>query len=115
MNRGVKTFLLVGLTCVGLVVAAPVSQARSKRPTPPAPRSNGLRYYGGPVVHSVNVVLVFWGAGARSAYTDPSSGDPAFFTYLAGQSGATSDIGGGLAHKIGTHRHKPPKRVRYRG
>jgi hypothetical protein len=63
----------------------------------------------------MNVVLVPWGGGVRSTYTDPSSGDPAFFTYLAGQSGATSDIGGVLAQYMDTSGHNSQNRVGYTG
>jgi hypothetical protein len=63
----------------------------------------------------MNVVLVPWGAGVRSTYTDPGSGDPAFFTYLAGQSGATSDIGGVLAQYMDTSGHNSQNRVSYAG
>ena len=49
MNRGAK-LLILGLTLLGLVSAAPAAQA------------SNLRYYGGPVAHSMNVVLVPWGS-----------------------------------------------------
>jgi hypothetical protein len=64
--------------------------------------NNTLHYYGGPVSHSMNVVLVEWGSTVRSTYTDATTGDPAFFTYLAGQSGSTTDIGGVLAQYMDT-------------
>src|SRR5437588_10662859 len=64
-----------------------------------------LTYYGGHVAHSMNVVLVNWGSSVRSTYTDPTSGAPACFGYLASQSGATSDIGAGLAHCMDTAGH----------
>ena len=97
MNRGAK-FLVLGLAMVTLIAAAPAAQAAN------------LHYYGGPVAHSMNVVLVPWGNSARSSYTDSGSGDPAFFTYLAGQSGATSDIGGVLAQYMDTTGHNSQNR-----
>src|SRR5437764_15462150 len=100
MNRGAK-LLILGLTLLGLVSAAPAAQA------------SNLRYYGGPVAHSMNVVLVPWGSSARSTYTDPRSGDPAFLGYLAGQRGATSDDGGGLAQYLDTAGHNSHNRLRY--
>ena len=102
MNRGPK-LLLLGLTLVGLLSAAPGAQA------------SNLRYFGGPVAHSMNVVLVPWGAGVRGTYTDPNAGDPAFFGYLAGQSGATSDIGGVLAQYMDTTGHNSQNRFSYGG
>jgi PKD repeat protein len=59
--------------------------------------ASSLLYFGGPVVHSANVVLVQWGSHVRSTYSDPTSGDPGFFRYLASQNGSTSDIGAVLA------------------
>src|SRR5690349_15657029 len=102
MNRGAK-LLLLGLMLVGLLSAAPAASAAN------------LHYYGGPVAHSMNVVLVPWGSSVRSTYTDPGSGDPAFFTYLAGQSGATSDIGGVLAQYMDTTGHNSQNRFGYAG
>src|SRR5437764_1472368 len=102
MNRGAK-FLVLGLAMVTLIAAAPAAQAAN------------LHYYGGPVAHSMNVVLVPWGNSARSSYTDSGSGDPAFFTYLAGQSGATSDIGGVLAQYMDTTGHNSQNRLSYAG
>src|SRR5205085_721006 len=64
--------------------------------------NNTLHYYGGPVAHSMNVVLVEWGSSVRSTYTDSNTGDPAFFSYLASQSGSTMDIGGVLAQYMDT-------------
>ncbi len=92
MKRG-ASFLTVGLIWVGLLGAAQPATASS---------SSDLTYYGGPVAHSMNVILVEWGSTVRSTYTDPSTGDPAFFSYLASQSGSTSDIGGVLAQYMDT-------------
>jgi hypothetical protein len=95
--------LLLSLTWLGLLVAAPAASAVS------------LRYFGGPVAHSMNVRLVEWGPGVRSAYTDPNTGDPAFFSYLAGQSGTTTDIGGVLAQYMDTARANSQNRLSYGG
>ncbi len=83
--------LLVGLICLGVLTAAPAALA-----------SVNLRYWGGPVANSMNVQLVEWGSSVNSEYTDPNSGDPAFFSYLASQSGTTTDIGGVLAQYMDT-------------
>lgn len=64
--------------------------------------ASSLLYYGGPVVHSPNVVLVQWGPQVRSTYTNSTSGDPGFFEYLASQNGSTADIGGVLAQYMDT-------------
>lgn len=77
--------------------------------------SGPLTYYGGPVAHSMNVVLAIWGTSVRSTYTDPASGDPAFFSYLAGQSGSPSDIGGVLAQYMDSSGHNSQNRLSYAG
>jgi PKD domain len=80
-----------------------------------ASASSNLTYYGGPVAHSMNVVLVDWGSGVRSSYTDTASGDPAFFSYLASQSGTTSDLGGVLAQYMDTSGQNSANRISYSG
>lgn len=74
-----------------------------------------LTYYGGPVAHSMNVVLVYWGSQVRSTYTNVSTGDPAFFGYLASQSGSASDIGGVLAQYLDTTSTNSANKVSYGG
>src|SRR5437764_5510019 len=74
-----------------------------------------LLYYGGPVVHSANVVLVKWGADVRASYASATSGDPAFFRYLADQSGSTSDIGGVLAQYMDSTSHNSQNRLSFAG
>ncbi len=95
--------LLLSLTWLALLVAAPAASAVS------------LRYWGGPVAHSMNVHLVEWGSGVRSTYTDPNAGDPAFFRYLASQSGTTTDIGGVLAQYMDTTEANSQNKVSYLG
>ena len=74
-----------------------------------------LTYYGGPVSHSMNVILVKWGSLVRSTYTDPTSGDPGFFSYLASQSGSPADIGGVLAQYMDTTGHNSQNAFTYGG
>lgn len=95
--------LLLSLTWLGLLGAAPAASAVS------------LRYFGGPVVHSTNVHLVEWGSGVRSTYTDTNTGDPAFFSYLASQSGTTTDIGGVLAQYMDTTGANSQNKLSYGG
>lgn len=80
----------------------------------PAWASN-LLYYGGPVVHSANIVFVEWGAQDRASYTNVTSGDPAFFRYLASQSGSTADIGGVLAQYMDSTSHNSQNRLSFTG
>ena len=80
----------------------------------PASASN-LLYYGGPVVHSANVVLVKWGSGVRTSYSNATSGDPGFFAYLASQSGSTSDIGGVLAQYMDATGHNSQNSFNFAG
>lgn len=89
MNRGIRFVLplVVWLIVLGTAQAASASV---------------LQYYGGPVAHSMRVVLVEWGPDVRSTYSNASTGDPAFFSYLASQSGSTTDIGGVLAQYMDT-------------
>lgn len=54
-------------------------------------------YFGGPVLHREQVVLVEWGRLVDSRFTNTAAGDPAFFQYLQSQAGATSDLLGVLA------------------
>lgn len=100
-----KKLLLIGLTWLGLLSAAPAASAARV----------SLRYWGGPVAHSMNVYLVQWGAGVRSTYTDTTSGDPAFFNYLASQSGTTTDLGGVLAQYMDTSGANSQNRFSYGG
>lgn len=82
----------------------------------PAPATaSKLLYYGGPVVHSANVVLVKWGPRVRTSYTNATTGDPAFFRYLAGQSGSTSDMGGVLAQYMDSTGHNSQNRLSFTG
>jgi PKD repeat protein len=74
-----------------------------------------LLYYGGPVVHSANVVLVKWGGNVRASYASATSGDPALFRYLADQSGSTSDIGGVLAQYMDSTGHNSENRFSFTG
>jgi PKD repeat protein len=84
-------------------------------PLTAAASATSLLYYGGPVVHSPNVVLVQWGSHVRSTYTDPSGGDPAFFRYLVSQNGSTSDIGGVLAQYMDTTGHNSSNQFGFSG
>lgn len=59
--------------------------------------TGALDYWGGPVIHGSHVVLVEWGADVDTTFTDDTTGDPAFFRYLASQAGTTSDTGAVLA------------------
>lgn len=77
--------------------------------------ASNLVYYGGPVVHSANIVLVHWGADVRSTYTNPTSGDPGFFRYLVSQNGSTSDIGGVLAQYMDTTGQNSSNHFSYAG
>ncbi|HEY1522496.1 MAG TPA: PKD domain-containing protein [Solirubrobacteraceae bacterium] len=77
--------------------------------------ASNLLYYGGPVVHSANVVLVQWGSHVRSTYSDSTSGDPGFFRYLVSQNGSTSDIGGVLAQYMDTTGHNSSNQFGYSG
>ena len=77
--------------------------------------ASNLLYYGGPVVHSANIVLVQWGSQVRSTYTDPTSGDPGFFRYLVSQNGSTSDIGGVLAQYMDTSGQNSSNHFGYTG
>src|SRR5438105_2695145 len=74
-----------------------------------------LLYYGGPVVHSANLVLVKWGADVRASYANSTSGDPGFLSYLASQSGSTSDIGGVLAQYMDSSSQNSQNRVAFAG
>ena len=91
MNWGLR-FTLAALSWLLMLAGAQSALAAN----------NTLHYYGGPVAHSMNVVLVEWGSSVRSTYTDSNTGDPAFFSYLASQSGSTMDIGGVLAQYMDT-------------
>lgn len=105
MRRG--AFLLVaGLVWLGLAGAGEASAASS---------GSDLTYYGGPVAHSMQVILVEWGSTVRTSYTNSSSGDPAFFSYLASQDGSTSDIGGVLAQYMDTSDVNSQNKVSYGG
>jgi hypothetical protein len=77
--------------------------------------ASNLLYYGGPVVHSANVILVQWGSHDRASYINPTTGDPGFFRYLASQSGSTSDIGGVLAQYMDTTGHNSQNAFSYGG
>jgi PKD repeat protein len=93
----------LGVTWLGLLFGA-------------APASAGnLLYYGGPVVHSPNLVLVQWGPHVRSTYASSSTGDPAFFRYLVTQDGSTSDIGGVLAQYMDTTGSNSQNRFSFAG
>jgi hypothetical protein len=93
----------VGVTWLGLLAA-----------TAPASASN-LLYYGGPVVHSANLVLVQWGPHVRGTYASSTAGDPAFLSYLASQDGTTSDIGGVLAQYMDSSGANSQNRFGYGG
>jgi PKD repeat protein len=54
-------------------------------------------YFGGPVLHHEQVVLVEWGADVEPTFTNTTTGDPAFFDYLQSQTGATTDLPAVLA------------------
>ena len=77
--------------------------------------ASNLLYYGGPVAHSANVVLVQWGAHVRSSYAASTTGDPGFFRYLAAHDGSTSDIGGVLAQYMDTTGHNSQNSFRFAG
>jgi hypothetical protein len=62
-----------------------------------ADTGNPVLYYGGPVEHSVDTVLVDWGAAVNPLFTNATTGDPGLLTYFASQSGNTDDSGGVLA------------------
>jgi PKD repeat protein len=96
VRTGLLSFVLAGTALLGSAGAASAT-------TP-------LLYFGGPVVHSANVVLVQWGPDVRSTYANPSTGDPAFIGYLSKQSGTTTDIGGVLAQYMDTTRHNSHNR-----
>jgi hypothetical protein len=91
----------------GLSVLAGAGSARAA--------SDSLTYYGGPVAHSMNAVLVSWGPDVRSAYTDPTSGDPGLLRYLASASGSPSDIGGVLAQYMDATGSNSANRFSYTG
>jgi PKD repeat protein len=75
----------------------------------------GLTYFGGPVVHAINVYLVEWGSFVNPTYTDATNGDPGFFEYLSSQSGSTTGIGGVLAQYMDTTDTNSKNRVGYGG
>ncbi len=77
--------------------------------------ASNLLYYGGPVVHSANVVLVQWGPDVRSTYSNSTTGDPGFFRYLVSQNGTTSDIGGVLAQYMDTTGENSSNQFGYAG
>jgi PKD repeat protein len=93
LRRGFGRRLAPLVLLIGGFVLGPLAAGAS---------ASNLLYYGGPVVHSANVVLVQWGAHVRSTYSDPTAGDPGFFRYLVSQNGSTSDIGGVLAQYMDT-------------
>jgi PKD repeat protein len=95
--------LLLGLTWLGLLAAAPAASAVN------------LRYWGGPVATSMNVNVVEWGSDVNPEYTSPSTGDPAFFNYLASQSGTTGDLGGVLAQYMDTAEANAQNQLSYGG
>jgi PKD repeat protein len=98
---------------IGLLLSPLVTLALLASAAPAS--ASQLLYFGGPVVHSTNVVLVEWGPDVRASYANPSSGDPAFFQYLSSQDGATSDIGGVLAQYMDTTRHNSANHFNYLG
>lgn len=77
--------------------------------------ASNLLYYGGPVVHLANIVLVQWGSQVRSTYSNSTTGDPGFFRYLASQNGSTSDIGGVLAQYMDTSGENSSNAFSYAG
>src|SRR5947209_13167408 len=104
MNWGLR-FTLAALSWLLMLAGAQSALAAN----------NTLHYYGGPVAHSMNVVLVGWGSTVRSTYADSSTGDPAFFSYLASQSGSTTDIGGVLAQYMDTGGSNSQNKFSYGG
>ena len=79
---------MVGLALALVLIGAPAAAADAGDP---------LSYYGGPVVHASNGVVVDWGASVNPIFTDPTAGDPGLIQYFASSSGGTGDIGGVLA------------------
>src|SRR4051794_36167867 len=73
----------VALLIAGLAWLGPLAGGAS---------ATNLLYYGGPVVHSVNIVQVQWGSDVRPSYANPTTGDQGLFKYLVSQNGSTSDI-----------------------
>jgi hypothetical protein len=103
VSRGLRLFVVTIAAALGSIGAAQAAQAST------------LHYYGGPVSHSMKVYVVDWGAGVRSTYTDTATGVPGLFSYLAGQSGSTSGIGGVLAQYMDTSGANSQNRISYAG
>lgn len=93
-RRTARLFLcvLAFVLCAGGCLAAGGLTAVADADT-----GNPLLYYGGPVEHSVNMVLVDWGAAVNPIFTNATTGDPGLLKYFASQSGNTDDNGGVLA------------------
>jgi PKD repeat protein len=80
-----------------------------------AASASNLSYYGGPVAHSMNGVVVDWGSGEQSSFRDESSGDPGLIKYWAGLNGSVGDLGGILAQYMDKGGHNSANRVGYGG
>lgn len=83
--------LLLALGAGALLAVGPLA------PVAAADTGNPLLYYGGPVEHSVDMVLVDWGSAVNPIFTNAATGDPGLLKYFASQSGSTDDSGGVLA------------------
>jgi len=80
-----------------------------------AAAASDLTYFGGPVVHAPNAVVVEWGSGVDPALTSTTSGDPAMLSYFARQSGSTGDLGAVLAQYMDTTSANSSNAVAYAG
>lgn len=74
-----------------------------------------LRYYGGPVAHSMTGVVVDWGTHVNPMYTNPTTGDPGLIKSFAAASGSPSVIGGVLAQYMDTSGANAANQVSYGG
>ncbi|MBV9607136.1 MAG: hypothetical protein JO027_18625, partial [Solirubrobacterales bacterium] len=99
--------MLTGAVALVLVLAlAPAAAANSGDP---------LQYWGGPVAHSMTGIVVDWGQGINSIYTNETSGDPGLIKYFAAQSGSTGDTGGVLAQYMDSSGANAAPQVSYGG
>jgi PKD repeat protein len=82
----VKVRLVLAVLLTGCAWAAITSTALAVTPY-------NMHYYGGPVLHSEQLVLVQWGPDVASWETAPTSGVPGFMQDLESRSGSTNALG----------------------
>ncbi len=93
---------------VALLGAVALAVMLAGAPAATADTGDPLSYYGGPVGHSMQGIVVGWGSAVNSIYTDDTTGDPGLIKYLQASSGSPGNFSGVLAQYSDRHGNAAP-------